>query len=125
MLEKIVKKKISFFVIGVILLLALCTLTLIFGSGEDKIIVLVLSLILPFVIYGFVRLMFKIVGTNAPLRFMKFGVAFFFLCGLLGAFMDLIWFITDFPNGLSISLGCCLGLIISTLDEAKKITEMK
>lgn len=120
--EKIVQKKSIIFVICVILLLVLCTLTMIFGNGEDKIIVLVLSLTLPFVIYGFVRLMFKIVGSNAHL---KFGVAFFFIGGLLGVFMNLMWFITGFPNGLSPSLGCCLGLIIAVLDEAKKITEMK
>ena len=98
---------------------------MIFGNGEDKVMVLVLSLILPLVIYGFVRLMFKIVRINAPLKFIKFGIYFFLIMGVLGVVMDIIHFITGFPNNLSPTLAACLGLIIAVLDEAKKNTEIE
>ncbi len=125
MLNKLAQKKNIVLIVCAAILLILWTLTLIFGTGEDKVMVLVLSLILPLVIYGFVRLMFKIVRINAPLKFMKFGVYFFLIMGALGVVMDIIHFITGFPNGLSPTLAACLGLIIAVLDEAKKNTEIE
>ena len=50
MLNKLVQKKKYILIICVAILLILWILTLIFGNGEDKIMVLVLSLVLPFVI---------------------------------------------------------------------------
>ena len=125
MLNKLAQKKNIVLIVCAAILLILWTLTLIFGNGEDKVMVLVLSLILPLVIYGFVRLMFKIVRINAPLKFMKFGVYFFLIMGALGVVMDIIRFITGFPNGLSPTLAACLGLIIAVLNEAKKNTEIE
>ena len=125
MLNKLAQKKNIVLIVCAAILLILWTLTLIFGNGEDKVMVLVLSLILPLVIYGFVRLMFKIVRINAPLNFIKFGVYFFFIMGVLGVVMDIIHFITGFPNGLSPTLAACLGLIIAVLDEAKKNIEIE
>ena len=125
MLNKLVKKKNVVLIVCAAVLLILWTLTLIFGNGEDKVMVLVLSLILPLVIYGFVRLMFKIIRINAPLKFMKFGVYFFLIMGALGVVMDIIHFITGFPNSLSPTLAACLGLIIAVLDEAKKNNELE
>ena len=118
------KKKIVLIICAAVFLI-LWTLTLILGNGEDKVTVLVLSLVLPLVIYGFVRLMFKIVRINAPLKFIKFGIYFFLIMGALGVVMDIIHFITGFPNGLSPTLTACLGLIIAVLDEAKKNTEIE
>ena len=125
MLNKVAQKKNFVLIACATVLLILWTLTLIFGNGEDKIMVLVLSLILPIVICGFVRLMFKVVRINAPLKFIKFGVCFFLIMGALGVVMDVIHFITGFPNGLSPTLAACLGLIIAMLDEAKKNTEIE
>ena len=71
MLNKLVQKKNVVLIVCAAVLLILWTLTLIFGNGEDKIMVLVLSLVLPFVIYGFVRLMFKVVRITAPLKFIR------------------------------------------------------
>ena len=56
----------------------------------------------------------------APLNFIKFRICFFLIMGALGVAMDIIHFITGFPNGLSPTLAACLGLIIAVLDEAKK-----
>ena len=125
MLNKLVQKKNVVLIVCAAVLLILWTLTLIFGNGEDKIMVLVLSLVLPFVIYGFVKLMFKIVRVNAPLKFIKFGIYFFLIIGVLSVAMDIVYFIAGFPNGLSPTLTACLGLIIAVLDEAKKNTELE
>lgn len=120
MLNKLVQKKKVIFIALVAVLLILWTLTLIFGNGEDKIMVLVLSLVLPFIIYGFVRLMFKVIRIHAPLKFIKFGVYFFLIMGVFGVVMDVVHFITGFPDGFSPTLTACLGLIIAVLDETKK-----
>ena len=125
MLNKLIQKKNIVLIVCAAVLLILWTLYLIFGSGEDKVMVLVLSLILPIVIYGFVRLMFKVVRINAPLKFIKFGIYFFLIMGVLGVVMDIIHFITGFPNSLSPTLSACLGLIIAVLDEAKKNIEIE
>ena len=77
MLNKIVQKKNLILIIYAVVLLVLWTVTLIFGNGEDKLLVLILSLIIPFVIYGFVRLMYKVVSINASFKVMCFFYYFF------------------------------------------------
>lgn len=120
MLNKLIQKKNIVLIICTAILLVFWTLTLIFGNGEDKVKILVLSLILPFVIYGFVRLMYKIVSINAPSKVMSFFFYFFLIVGTIGTIVMTVGFIIDFPNGLSPTLGACEGLIIATLDKAKK-----
>ena len=120
MLNKLIQKKNLILIIYAVVLLAFWTVALIFGNGEDKIMVLVLSLIIPFVIYGFVRLMYKVVSINASLKIMCFFYYFFLIGGLLGTIMMFAEFISGFPNGLSPTLGACGALIIATLDSAKK-----
>ena len=122
MLRKCILKRKTVFIAGAIVLLILWALTLLFGNGEDKIMVLVLSLALPFAIYGFVRLMFKVVRINAPLKFVKFGIYFFLLMSALYTVVGLVGFVVDFPNGLSPSLTACFGLIMAALDEIKENT---
>ena len=125
MLNKLVQKKNVVLIACAAVLLILWTLALIFGNGEDKIMILIWYVVLPVVIYGFARLMFKIVRINAPLKFIKFCIYFFLIMGALGVVMDIIHFITEFPNGLSPTLSAGLGLIIAVLDEAKKNTEIE
>ena len=125
MLNKVIQKKNLILIIYAIVLLVFWTLALIFGNAENKVMVLVLSLIIPFVIYGFVRLMYKIVSINASLKVMCFFYFFFLVGGLLGTFMMFVEFITGFPNGLSPTLGACGALIIATLDSAKKTIEFE
>ena len=120
MLDKLIQKKNIILIVCATVLFVILTLTLIFGDGEDKIKILVLSLILPFVVYGFVRLMYKIVSINAPSKVMSFFFYFFLIVGTIGTIVMTVRFITDFPNGLSPTLGACEGLIIATLDKAKK-----
>ena len=123
MLNKLIQKKNLILIIYAVVLLAFGVVALIFGNREDKLMVLVLSLIIPFVIYGFVRLMYKIVSINASLKVMRFFYYFFLVGGLLGTLMMIVEFIGGFPNGLSPTLGACGAMIIATLDSAKKTFE--
>lgn len=125
MLNKIIQKKNLILIIYAIVLPVFWTLALIFGSAENKVMVLVLSLIIPFVIYGFVRLMYKIVGINASFKTMCFFYYFFLIGGLLGTVMMFVEFVAGFPNRLSPTLGACGALIIATLDSAKKTIEFE
>ena len=65
MLNILTKKRNPILIIYAAVLLVLWILALIFGNREDKLIVLILSLVIPFVIYGFMRLAYKIVSINA------------------------------------------------------------
>ena len=125
MLTKVVQKKNLILIIYAVVLLIFWTLALIFGNREDKVMVLILSLIIPFVIYGFVRLMYKVVSINASFKTMCFFYYFFLIGGLLGTVMMFVEFVAGFPNGLSPTLGACGALIIATLDSAKKNIEIE
>ena len=125
MLNKLIQKKNLILIIYTAFLLAFWTLALIFGNGEDKLMVLILSLVIPFVIYGFVRLMYKVVSINASFKAMRFFYYFFLVGGLLGTVMMLVEFISGFPNGLSPTFGACGAMIIATLDSAKKTIEFE
>ena len=125
MLNKIVQKKNLILIVYAIVLLAFWTVALFFGNREDKVMVLIPSLIIPFIIYGFVRLMYKVVSINASFKAMYFFYYFFLTGGLLGTFMTFVEFVTGFPNGLSPTLGAYGALIIATLDSAKKNIEIE
>ena len=123
MINKLIQKKNLILITYAAVLLAFWTLGLIFGNGEDKLMVLILSLVITFVIYGFVRLMYKVISINASFKAMRFFYYFFLAGGLLGTVMMLVEFISRFPNGLSPTLGACGAMIIATLDSAKKTFE--
>ena len=123
MIQKLIPKKNLILIIYATVLLMSWILALIFGNREDKLMVLILSLIIPFVVYGFVRLMYKVVHINASPKVMSFFYYFFLVGGLLGTVMMLVEFIGGFPNGLSPTLGACGAMIIATLDSAKKTFE--
>ena len=123
MLNKIIQKKNMILIIYAVIFLAFWNVALIFGNAKDKVMVLILSLIIPFVIYGFVRLMYKVVSINASFKIMCFFYYFFLIGGTLGTVMMFVEFIGEFPNGLSPTLGACGALIIATLDSAKKNIE--
>lgn len=120
MFGKLIEKRRMFFIVLVAVLMIPWTVTLIFASGADKVKILILSLVLPIVIYGFMRLLFGAVAVNAPQKFIKFMLLFFIIAGILCVCVGIVYFITDFPNGLSPSFASCLGMIQAALDEAKK-----
>ncbi len=120
MLKKLVDKKNLISVILAVVLLALWLVTLVLGNAEDKVIVLILTPVFPFVVYGFARLMFKLIKIKAPAKVMKFFVCFFLIVSTVVIALDIIGFISGFPNGLSPSVGAFMGLMVAVLDEAKK-----
>ena len=120
MLSKLIQKKNLILIIYAVVLLVFWTLALIFGNREDKLMVLILFLVSPFAMYGLIRLMYRIVSTNASLKTLRFFYYIFLVVGLLGTVMMIVEFIGGFPNGLSPTLGACGALIIATLDSAKK-----
>lgn len=119
LLNLIQKKKLILTILSVILLI-FWTITLLFGNGEDKITVLVLSLIFPFIVYGFMRLTDKMIRINASLKAITFFICFYLFAGGLVIVIDTVGFITAFPNGLNPTLGCGIGLIAACLDDAEK-----
>ena len=76
MINKIIQKKNLILIVYAIVLLALWTVALIFGNREDKVMVLILSLIIPFVVYGFVRLMYRGLSINASFKKCAFSIIF-------------------------------------------------
>ena len=123
MIQKLITRKNLMLIIYAAVLLVSWILALIFGNRADKLMVLILSLIIPLVVYGFVRLMYKVVHINASPKVMSFFYYFFLVGGLLGPVMMFVEFIGGFPNGLSPTLGACGAMIIATLDSAKKTFE--
>ena len=119
MLNKLTQKKMLILIAYAAVYLVLWTLALIFGNREDKLTVLILSLVLPFVVYGFMRLIYKIMDKSAPNNAMLIFQYFFTIAGLLGTVFMLVEFIGNFPNGMSPSIGVCGALIVATLDSAK------
>ena len=120
MLNKFSQKRNVFLFVGIIISIVLWILTLIYGNSEDKIRLIIMSLILPIIVYGFVRLMFKLIRINAPLGFIKLAIWFYLIFGILGMFINLINFIIGFPNGFSLTFTLCLSLVTGVFDEAKK-----
>ena len=123
MIKNLIQKRNLILIIYAAVLLLCWTLALIFCNREDKLMVIILSLVIPFVVYGFVRLMYKVVSINASLKAMSLFYHFFLVGGLLGTVMMLVEFISGFPNSLSPTLGASGALVIATLDSAKKTTE--
>ena len=125
MLNKLIQKKNLILIIYTAILLALWTLTLILGNAEDKLVVLISSLIVPVVVYMFVRLMYKIINVRASIKVMQFFYWFFLIAGLLCTVLLFSDFFTEFPNGFSMTSGTGLALIMATLDSAKKSENAK
>lgn len=119
-MTKIFEKRNLVLIIGAIIALIPLVLYLILSSGEDKLLMLVLSLVLPLIIYGFIRLLGKIVRPHAPASALKIGTYFFMIAGMIGALVCLVAFVTNFPNGFSPGITVCFALALAALDEAKK-----
>ena len=120
MLNKLIQKRNIILIIFAILFFALWTLTLIFGNSANKSELLILSIIMQFVVYGFVRLMYKIVKINAPLKIKRVFYGFFLINGAIITLSMIVEFIKWFPNGFTIAFGVSGAVIIATLDDAKK-----
>ena len=119
-MTKIFEKRNLVLIIGAIIALIPWVLYLFLGNGEDKLLMLVLSLVLPLIIYGFIRLLCKIVRPHAPASALKIGAYFLMIVGAIGALLSLVAFVTEFPGGFSPGITVCFALALAALDEAKK-----
>ena len=72
MLKRIVEKRVIVISALSIITAALLLLYLIFGNSEGKISTLILSLVLPLIIYGFVRLLFRLINVNMSWESLNF-----------------------------------------------------
>lgn len=121
MLKKIADKKNLITVVLAGILLVLWLLYLLFGGGEQKNAMLVLTPVLAVVFYGFLRLILKVVGKNASPKIMAVFVCFFLIAGTIGFLMMLLEYIGGFPNGLTASLGGCAGVLAAALAESDQL----
>jgi len=123
MLKKLVDKRNLILIILAGILFIMWLLFLILGDYSDKVTLLVITPILPIVIYAFVRVMFIVIGKNASTKVMAMYVYFFLVAGLLGSVVSIVEFFTGFPDAFSPAIGGCIGLVIGILDVAKKHIE--
>ena len=94
MLKKIADKKNLITVVLAGILLVLWLLYLLFGGGEQKIAMLVLTPVLAVVFYGFLRLILKVVGKAASPKTMSAFIGFFLIAGTLGFLLMLLEYIS-------------------------------
>jgi len=125
MLDKLVQKRSIILIIFAVVTLTALIITLFFDNKEDKATIIIASLVLPLIIYGFTRLMFKVVRIKASLKYIKTLVIFFIIGSIFSIVMSLKNFATDFPNGLSPILTADFGMLVALIDEAKKNIEME
>lgn len=121
-MKKLIKAKKYILFASIILTLILLGIFLIFGNSNDKVLFLILSVVLPFIIYGFIRLLFFVISKNAPLKIMTIFSYFFIFACVLGLILSVIpYFIMQFPNGYSPIMPCLFAAIIGVLDYNTKL----
>lgn len=101
--------------------LILLGIFLIWGSSAEKIKLSVLTLLLPLVLYGFIRVAFFAVSKNASAKVMAVFSYFFLIAFFLGGTLLLISiFAAQFPNGYAPALPALFGGIMGILDHNAK-----
>ena len=120
MLEKLAKKrKIIASIYGVVSF-ALLLLEIIFGNLDEKVTIIVATVIgLPFFYFG-IRFGFKIVRINASPKYMRFASWFFLICSAIGIVVSVPNYIRYFPNGFSPHVTCVMGVWLGILTDVEK-----
>ncbi len=125
MLEKLAKKRKLIAIIYGAVLLVLLLLEIIFGNPDDRITIIVGTVIgLPFVYFG-IKFGFKIVRINASPKYMRFGSWFFLIVSAIGIVVSVPNYIRYFPNGFSPFVSCVMGLWLGILTDVEKHIEDK
>ena len=120
MLEKLAKKRKLIAIIYGVVSFALLLLEIIFGNPNDKITIIVATVIgLPFFYFG-IRFGFKIVRINASPKFMRFGSWFFLIVSVIGIVASVPNYIRYFPNGFSPLVTCVMGVWLGILTDVEK-----
>ena len=109
MLEKLAKKRKLIAIICGSVVLALLLLEILFGNPDEKITIIVATVIgLPFFYFG-IRFGFKIVRINASPKSMRFSSWFFLIGSVMGIVVSVPDYIRYFPNGFSPLVSCAMG----------------
>ncbi len=125
MLEKLAKKRKPIAIIYGAVLLALLLLEIIFGNPDEKITIVVATVIgLPLFYFG-IKFGFKIVRINASPKIMHFGSCFFLIVSAIGIVASVPNYIRYFPNGFSPLVSCVMGVWLGILADVKKHIEDK
>ena len=125
MLETLAKKRKPIAIIYGAVVLALLLLEIIFGNPDDKITIIVATVIgLPFFYFG-IKFGFKIVRINASPKFMRFASYFFLIGSIIGIIVSVPNYICYFPNGFSPLVSCVMGTWLGILSDVAKHTEGK
>ena len=125
MLETLAKKRKPIAIIYGAIVLALLLLEIIFGNPDDKITIIVATVIgLPFFYFG-IKFGFKIIRINASPKFMRFASCFFLIGSIIGIIVSVPNYICYFPNGFSPLVSCVMGTWLGILSDVAKHTEGK
>lgn len=120
MLNKLIKKRNIILIAYAVAFLVLGILEFIFSDKEDKIMDFIVSLVIPFIIYGLVRLMYGLSNINASSKVMRYFYYFFLITGAIMTVSIVVNAIIFFPSDYFSGVGAIGGLIVATLDKAKK-----
>lgn len=125
MLEKLAKKRKLIAIICGSVVLALLLLEILFGNPDEKITIIVATVIgLPFFYFG-IRFGFKIVRINASPKSMRFSSWFFLIGSVMGIVVSVPNYIRYFPNGFSPLVSCAMGVWLGILTDVEKHMEKK
>ena len=125
MLEKLAKKRKLIAIIYGAVVLALLLLEIIFGNPDEKITIIVATVIgLPLFYFG-IKFGFKIVRVNASPKIMRFGSWFFLIVSVIGIVASMPNYIRYFPNGFSPLVSCVMGVWLGILTDVEKHIEKK
>ena len=120
MLEKLAKKRKIIAIIYGVVSFALLLLEIIFGNPDEKVTIIVATVIgLPFFYFG-IRFGFKIVRINASPKYMRFTSWFFLICSAIGIVVSVPNYIRYFPNGFSPYVTCVMGVWLGILTDVEK-----
>lgn len=120
MLNKLAKKRNVIALVMLAITLVFLIVYLIFGNNGEKIKYLVLTVLLAPLVYGFIKIGFKLILSFGTIKIIRVYMWFFLICGFFGYIMTAVGFITGFPNGFNPAMSAIIGLIFGVLDVAKK-----
>lgn len=125
LLEKLANKRKLIAIIYGAVVLALLLLEIIFGNPDDKVTIIVATVIGSPLFYFAIRFGFKIVRINASPKYMRFASLFFLICSAIGIVVSMPNYIRYFPNGFSPFVSCVMGVWLGILADVAKHTEGK
>ena len=125
MLNKLVRIKNLIIAVFLIVFLVFWTFTLLFCNANqpDKVILLIVSIVVPLIVYVVLRVMCKYVVKCSILKEMK---TFIFVALSLATvfwILMIVEYITVFPNGMTGGFGSSQAFIAAVLEGTKQLIE--